>query len=97
MAYEVCAIFILKWSAQLKISIVEFLEVLHEAMTDLIYLFSTIVDKDGKILISDIYKDVAPLTDKEKALYSEIEFSVDECRNDVGTRTLMHKEKKKIS
>lgn len=43
-------------------------------MTDLIYLMNTLVDKDGKILITDIYKSVAPLTESEKKLYDSIDF-----------------------
>lgn len=43
-------------------------------MTDLIYLMSQLVDKDGKILVTDIYKSVAPLTESEKKLYTTIDF-----------------------
>lgn len=43
-------------------------------MSDLIYLMSTLVDKDGKILITDIYNSVAPLTENEKKLYNTIDF-----------------------
>lgn len=44
------------------------------AMSDLIYLLDTLVDKDGKILITDIYKSVAPLLESEKQLYDNIDF-----------------------
>lgn len=63
-------------------------------MTDLIYLLNTLVDKDGKILITDINNEVAPLSDNEKSLYDGITFSVDAYRKDVGCNRLMHKEKK---
>lgn len=43
-------------------------------MTDLIYLMNELVDKDGKILITDIYKSVAPLTENETKLYASIDF-----------------------
>lgn len=43
-------------------------------MTDLIYLMNELVDKDGKILITDIYKSVAPLLENEKKLYNSIDF-----------------------
>lgn len=66
----------------------------HEAMTDLIYLLNTLVDKDGKITICGIYNEVAPLTDKEKEIYSKIHFNIDAYRSDVGCKTLLHKEKK---
>lgn len=68
----------------------------HEAMTDLIYLLNTLVDKDGKLKISDIYNEVAPLTDKEKEIYTKIHFDVDSYRSDVGCKTLLHKEKKEV-
>lgn len=63
-------------------------------MTDLVYLLNTLVDKDGKIQITGLYNEVAPLTDKEKSLYTQISFNVDEYRKDVGCTKLMHKEKK---
>lgn len=63
-------------------------------MTDLVYLLNTLVDKEGKIQVTGLYNEVAPLTDKEKSLYSKISFSVDEYRDDVGTSKLMHKENK---
>lgn len=47
------------------------------AMSDLIYLMNTLVDKDGKILVTDIYKSVAPLTETEKKLYTTIDFDTD--------------------
>lgn len=63
-------------------------------MTDLSYLLGQLVNKDGKILIPNIYKEVAPLTDQEKAIYPKIHFNVDEYRSDVGCTALLHKEKK---
>lgn len=66
----------------------------HEAMTDLIYLLGTLVDKDGKILIPGLYNEVAPLTEKEKLLYSKIHFNVDAYRKDIGCKRLLHNEKK---
>lgn len=65
-------------------------------MTDLIYLLNTLVDKDGKLKISNIYNEVAPLTDKEKEIYTKIHFDVDSYRSDVGCKTLLHKEKKEV-
>lgn len=38
-------------------------------MADLIYLLNSLVDKDGKILVKNMYEDVAPLTVEEEALY----------------------------
>ncbi|CAH1171335.1 unnamed protein product [Phaedon cochleariae] len=66
----------------------------HEAMTDLVYVLDNLVDKEGKILVTDLYKDVAPLMDGENSIYEKIEFDVAEYRKDVGTDRLMHKEVK---
>lgn len=46
----------------------------HEAMSDLIYLLSQLVDLKGNIIIPDINNDVAPLTDDERATYTDIDF-----------------------
>jgi len=62
----------------------------HEAMSDLIYLLDTLVDKDGKIQIENVYKEVAPLTATEKDLYSKVHFDVEEYRKNVGTKQLPH-------
>lgn len=67
---------------------------IHEAMTDLIYLLDTLIDKDGQILVTDIYKDVTPLADNEQELYENIEFDVQEFKNDVGAAKLMHNDEK---
>uniref|UniRef100_A0AAY4EKA5 Cytosolic non-specific dipeptidase n=1 Tax=Denticeps clupeoides TaxID=299321 RepID=A0AAY4EKA5_9TELE len=69
----------------------------HEAMTDLIVLMGSLVDKKGKILVPGIYDDVAPLTDEEKQLYEKIDFDMEEYCKDVGMflfnqeKILMHR------
>ncbi|KAG5887433.1 hypothetical protein JTB14_024632 [Gonioctena quinquepunctata] len=62
----------------------------HEAMSDLIYLMNTLVDKDGKILIKGLYNEVAPIAAGESAIYEKIEFDTEEYRRDVGCDKLMH-------
>ncbi|KAJ0181166.1 hypothetical protein K1T71_003251 [Dendrolimus kikuchii] len=62
----------------------------HEAMSDLIYLMSQLVDKDGKILITDIYKSVAPLTESEKQLYTSIDFDPEAYRTSIAAPKLAH-------
>ncbi|XP_057663218.1 cytosolic non-specific dipeptidase isoform X1 [Diorhabda carinulata] len=66
----------------------------HEAMTDLIYLMDQLVDKDGKILITGLYNEVAPVSSTEDEIYKKIEFDVNEYRSDVGTDRLLHNEVK---
>uniref|UniRef100_A0A671W424 Cytosolic non-specific dipeptidase n=1 Tax=Sparus aurata TaxID=8175 RepID=A0A671W424_SPAAU len=68
----------------------------HEAMTDLIALMGSLVDKRGKILVPGMYDDVAPLTDEEKKLYENIEFDLDEYCKDVGVGQLLHDSKEQI-
>lgn len=63
-------------------------------MADLIYLLNTLVDKDGKILIPDIQKNVAPLTADESGLYDKIAFDVGQYRTSIGTSKLAHNEDK---
>ncbi|CAF4421120.1 unnamed protein product, partial [Adineta steineri] len=47
---------------------------IHEAMTDLIALMSTLVDDQGHILIDGVYDEVAPLLPEEEELYKPITF-----------------------
>ncbi|RXM96052.1 Cytosolic non-specific dipeptidase, partial [Acipenser ruthenus] len=69
---------------------------MHEAMTDLIALMDSLVDKKGKILIPGIYEAVAPLTDEEKNLYEKIDFDMKEYCRDVGACKLLHDTKEQI-
>lgn len=59
----------------------------HEPMTDLFAIFSKMVRPDGKILIPGIYDSVAKLTDSEKKLYENIEFSMAELQDAIGSKT----------
>uniref|UniRef100_A0A8C4THX0 Cytosolic non-specific dipeptidase n=1 Tax=Erpetoichthys calabaricus TaxID=27687 RepID=A0A8C4THX0_ERPCA len=68
----------------------------HEAMTDLIALMDSLLDKKGKILVPGIYESVAPLTDEEKKLYEKIDFDLEEYCKDIGTCKLLHETKEQI-
>ncbi|XP_015181069.1 PREDICTED: cytosolic non-specific dipeptidase [Polistes dominula] len=68
--------------------------IVHEAMADLIYLMNTLVDVNGKILIDEIYDNVAPITDLELKSYETIEFDVHELRESCGATKLPHNENK---
>jgi len=66
----------------------------QEAVPDLIYLLNTLVDKNGRILITGIYDSVAPLRPNENELYEEISFDVKDYREDIGAKVLLHNEDK---
>nr|XP_010970092.1 cytosolic non-specific dipeptidase [Camelus bactrianus]XP_045364325.1 cytosolic non-specific dipeptidase [Camelus bactrianus] len=68
----------------------------HEAMTDLITLMGSLVDRKGKILIPGINEAVAPVTEEELQLYDQIDFDLEEYARDVGAETLLHDCKKEI-
>uniref|UniRef100_K7F4Y3 Cytosolic non-specific dipeptidase n=2 Tax=Pelodiscus sinensis TaxID=13735 RepID=K7F4Y3_PELSI len=68
----------------------------YEAMTDLIALMGSLLDKRGKILIPGIDEAVAPVTDEELELYDKIDFDVEEYRKDVGATKLLYSTKKDI-
>ncbi|KAJ1977981.1 hypothetical protein H4R33_006095 [Dimargaris cristalligena] len=62
----------------------------HEPMTDLVQLFSKLVDSQGRILIPGIMDQVAPLTDEERKLYDGLEFDTADLRAALGTETEIH-------
>uniref|UniRef100_A0AAQ5ZZZ5 Peptidase M20 dimerisation domain-containing protein n=1 Tax=Amphiprion ocellaris TaxID=80972 RepID=A0AAQ5ZZZ5_AMPOC len=68
----------------------------HEAMTDLIALMGSLVDRRGKILVPGMYDSVAPLTDEETKLYEKIDFDLEEYCKDVGVGQLLHDTKEQI-
>ncbi|PNI39424.1 CNDP2 isoform 17 [Pan troglodytes] len=68
----------------------------HEAMTDLILLMGSLVDKRGNILIPGINEAVAAVTEEEHKLYDDIDFDIEEFAKDVGAQILLHSNKKDI-
>ncbi|XP_063509897.1 cytosolic non-specific dipeptidase isoform X3 [Pongo pygmaeus] len=65
----------------------------HEAMTDLILLMGSLVDKRGNILIPGINEAVAAVTEEEHKLYDDIDFDIEEFAKDVGAQILLHSNK----
>ncbi|XP_066208444.1 cytosolic non-specific dipeptidase isoform X2 [Saccopteryx leptura] len=65
----------------------------HEAMTDLVTLMGSLMDRKGKILIPGINEAVAPVTEEELELYDKIDFDLEEYAKDVGAQTLLHASK----
>lgn len=49
---------------------------IHEPMSALISLMSTLIDAHGKIQIDGLDKMVAPVTEEEKKLYETIDFDL---------------------
>lgn len=70
--------------------------VIHEPMTDLIKVMGELVDVNGNILIPGVNEMVAPVTEKEKSLYDDIEFDVDELNAASGSSTAIYQDKKDI-
>lgn len=70
--------------------------VIAEPMTDLVLVLATLVDTHGRILVAGVDDMVAPLTDKEDALYDDIDFSVEELHAAAGSETGLHTTKKDI-
>ncbi|MEE6464641.1 hypothetical protein FKM82_006312 [Ascaphus truei] len=68
----------------------------HEAMTDLITLMGSLIDKRGKIRIPGINEAVAPLLATEKALYDAIDFDLEDFAKDIGAERLLHDSKEHI-
>jgi len=72
----------------------------HEAMTDLVHLMASLVDSQGNILVPGVNDDVAPLTEKEAALYEDIDFDIETYKDEVGVTgisdQLLHPTKEEI-
>ena len=68
----------------------------HEAMTDLTKIMASLVDSDGRIQVAGIYDEVAPMTEREKALTrrAAAEFDLGAYKTDIGvdgvTDALLH-------
>lgn len=70
--------------------------VAHEPMIDLSYLFTKLVDPHGKILIPGVYEMVAPFSTEEQALYDNIHFKLEDMEQNIGAKTTIGNNIKKI-
>lgn len=68
----------------------------HEAMTDLVTLMGSLLDKRGRIQVPGMYDSVAAVTEEERKLYDNIEFDLGEYCKDVGVGKLLHSTKEQI-
>lgn len=62
----------------------------HEAMIDLIHLFSKLINQKGEILIPGVNELVDRMTDTEMSTYEGIDFDPEEFRQDIGAERLLH-------
>uniref|UniRef100_A0A8D0G4L9 Peptidase M20 dimerisation domain-containing protein n=1 Tax=Sphenodon punctatus TaxID=8508 RepID=A0A8D0G4L9_SPHPU len=70
--------------------------IVHEAMSDLIFLLDTLVNSSGHIQIPGIYEAVSPLTDQEKKLYEETEYDLDGIKAKYGIDRFIYKTKEEL-
>ncbi|MHA1992539.1 MAG: M20/M25/M40 family metallo-hydrolase [Candidatus Hodarchaeales archaeon] len=61
---------------------------IREPMTDLVYLFNSLLDLEGKVLIEGFYDNVKPLTEEEKELYKKIKFDLSAYKKTLGVQRL---------
>ncbi|WKY13296.1 hypothetical protein Q1695_004258 [Nippostrongylus brasiliensis] len=70
--------------------------VVHEPLSDLIWVMSQLTSVENRILIPGIYDDVEPMTAEEHHLYENIDFSVKEFRESIGAKQLPTEDKKTL-
>lgn len=59
----------------------------HEPMTDVVKIMSSLVTPEGKILVPGINEQVAPLTDEERKVYDVMDFHLDDVNSATGSKT----------
>ncbi|ETN84463.1 peptidase dimerization domain protein [Necator americanus] len=67
-----------------------------EAMNDMVWILSQLIEKDGTIKIPHIYGTVAPLTEEEKKTYEDIDFCLETYQNDIAAHGLLKPTKAEI-
>ena len=67
----------------------------HEPMTDLVRVMAGLVDESGNILIDGIKELVAPVTEEEKEVYKNIDFTMDNLYESLGSQTGLFEEKER--
>ncbi len=69
---------------------------IREPMTDLSYLFTKLIDLEGKILIDGFYDNVKEMSDAEAALYENVEFDMDAHKKFLGVDRMISDDPKKV-
>lgn len=67
----------------------------QEPMTDLVNIMASLVNKDGQILIPGVNEMVTPLTEKEKLIYKDIAFTMDNLYESIGSKTSIFDDKER--
>lgn len=70
--------------------------VVHEPLTDLFHMMSTLTTPKGEILIPGIKDLVAPLTPEEKKRYDVMEFSIKDMDDATGSSTTISNDKASV-
>ncbi|CAI4222830.1 unnamed protein product [Auanema sp. JU1783] len=70
--------------------------IIHEPMSDLVWILSQLVTIDNRIQIPGIYEGVAPFTNEEENLYKNIDFDVNEFKNSIGAKKLPVEDKETV-
>lgn len=73
---------------------------MHEGMTDLVQLMASLIDSSGKILVDGVFDDVREVTVDEEKLYDDIEFNLEDYKEECKIKTvsdkLLHSTKKSL-
>eukprot|EP00474_Spongospora_subterranea_P002306 CRZ02764.1 hypothetical protein [Spongospora subterranea] len=56
----------------------------HEPLTDAIHVLSTLIDRDGNVLIDGFYDGVDEISPLEESYYAETDFDIDAYREETG-------------
>lgn len=62
-------------------------------MIELSHLFASLIDTSGKITIPGLWDQVDPVTDEERQLYDQIDFSLDGYRKELECGRLLSDDK----
>ncbi|XP_024938750.1 cytosolic non-specific dipeptidase-like isoform X2 [Cephus cinctus] len=65
----------------------------NQPLIDAVNILSSLVDKNGKIAVSEILRDVQDISHREESIIRDIPFDVAKIKQKLGTTHLRHKEK----
>ena len=68
----------------------------HEGMTDLMAVMSTLISPSGEIRIPGLNEMVAPVTEEEQRIYPKLDFDPEDFKNEIGATKLMPETKEQL-